>query len=283
MTGFVIGATLMVLATLALLLLPFFRLPKNRDLSHQELNAAIYRDQFAELERDRAEGALSQDDYIQARAELQRRLIEDSHTATVGVTAAGGGSATAPASRAVPTALAISLPLVAVLLYLMLGSPAGLKPPPPAEQQLSTHDIERMVSGLAAKLEKEPENLQGWAILARSYRQMGRMPDAVRAYERVVSQNGGGADLYVEYADTLAGVSGFNSKVRALIDKALQLEPNHQIGLWLRGTAAYQSQQYAKAIADWETLLKLMPPDSEDANVLRANIAETKGRLGKAK
>ncbi|MDP1956831.1 MAG: c-type cytochrome biogenesis protein CcmI, partial [Rhodocyclaceae bacterium] len=234
-----------------------------------------------ELERDRAEGALSQDDYIQARAELQRRLIEDSNTATEGVTRAGGGSATAPASRAVPTALAISMPLVAVLLYLMLGSPAGLKPQPAAEQQFSAQDIERMVSGLAAKLEKEPENLQGWAMLARSYRQMGRMPDAVRAYERVVSQNGGDADLYVEYADTLASVSGFNSKVLALIDRALQLEPNHPIGLWLRGTAAYESQQYAKAIADWETLLKLMPPESEDASVLRANIAETRTRLVK--
>ena len=276
MTGFIIGAALLALATLALLLLPFFRQPNNREISRQALNAAIYRDQFAELERDRDEGALSQDDYVQARAELERRLIEDSSTPD---------SAAAPvqASRAVPTALAISLPLVAVLLYLMLGTPAGLKPQPAAEQQFSAQDIERMVSGLAAKLEKEPENLQGWAMLARSYRQMGRLPDAIAAYERVVSQNGGDADLYVEYADTLASVSGFNSKVRALIDKSLQLEPNHPIGLWLRGTAAYESRQYAQAIADWETLLKLMPPESEDANVLRANIAETRTHLGKAK
>lgn len=274
MTGFVIGAALMVLATLGLLLLPFFRQPKNQELSRQALNAAIYRDQFAELEKDRAEGALSQDDYVQARVELERRLIEDSNSAT-------DSAAATTASRAVPTALAISLPLVAVLLYLVVGTPAGLKPQAAPGQQFSAQDIERMVSGLATKLEKEPDNLQGWAMLARSYRQMGRLPDAVGAYERVVSQNGGDADLFVEYADTLASVSGFNSKVRALIDRALQLEPNHPIGLWLRGTAAYESQQYAKAIADWETLLKLMPPDSEDANVLRANIAETRTRLVK--
>jgi len=274
MTGFIIGATLLVLATLALLLLPFFRQPNNQELTPQALNAAIYRDQFAELERDRDEGALAQDDYIQARAELERRLIEDSSTPD-------SAAAPAQASRAVPTALAISLPLVAVLLYLMLGTPAGLKPQPAAEQQFSAQDIERMVSSLAAKLEKEPENLQGWAMLARSYRQMGRLPDAVSAYERVVSQNGGDADLYVEYADTLASLSGFNSKVRALIDRALQLEPHHPIGLWLRGTAAYESQQYLMAIADWETLLKLMPPESEDASVLRANIAETRTRLVK--
>ncbi|MBA3033984.1 MAG: c-type cytochrome biogenesis protein CcmI [Gammaproteobacteria bacterium] len=279
MTGFAIGAALLVLATLALLLLPFFRRPKNKDLSRQELNAAIYRDQFAELERDRSEGALSQDDYVQARAELQRRLIEDSTTND-------GTATTTQASRAVPTALAISLPLVAVLLYLMLGSPAGLNPPPPpaaGEHQFTAQDIERMVSKLAANLENNPDNPQGWAMLGRSYRQMGRMPDAVKAYERAISLGVNSADLYVEYADTLASVSGFDIKVRGLIDKALQLEPTHPIGLWLRGTAAYEAKQYEKAIADWDSLLKMMPPESEDAGVLRANIAETRKLLGKTK
>ena len=276
MTGFIIGALLLLVATLALLLLPFYRRAKSSDLSRQELNAAIYRDQFAELERDRAEGALSQDDYVQARAELQRRLIEDSATTDP-------VAATTPPSRAVPTGVAISLPLVALLLYLLLGSPAGLKPPAPAEKQVSAQDIEHMVTALASKLEQDPNNPQGWSMLARSYRQMGRMPDAVRAFERAASLHVGNADFYVEYADTLASIQGFDIKVRALIDKALQLEPSHPIGLWLRGTAAYEGGQYQKAIADWEALLKLVPPESEDANVLRANIAEAKGRLGKTK
>ena len=279
MTGFVIGATLLVVATLALLLLPFFRRPGIKDLSRQDLNAAIYRDQFAELDRDRSEGALSQDDYVQARAELQRRLIEDSASTD-------NTAAIAQVSRAVPTALAISLPLVAVLLYLMIGSPAGLIPPPPpaaGEHQFTAQDIERMVSRLAANLESNPDNPQGWAMLGRSYRQMGRMPDAVRAYERAVGLGVSSADLYVEYADTLASVSGFDLKVRGLIDKALQLEPTPPIGLWLRGTAAFEAKQYAKAIADWDTLLTMMPPESDDAGVLRANIAEARKLLGGAK
>ncbi|MDP3032494.1 MAG: c-type cytochrome biogenesis protein CcmI [Rhodocyclaceae bacterium] len=278
MTGFAIGATLLVLATLALLLLPFFRNPKNKDMSRQDLNAAIYRDQFAELDRDRSEDALSQDDYVQARAELQRRLIEDSASTD-------NTAAITQVSRAVPTALAISLPLLAVLLYVLLGSPAGLNPPAPsaAEHQFTAQDIDRMVSRLASNLENNPDNPEGWAMLGRSYRQMGRMPDAVRAYERAVSLGVSSADLYVEYADTLASVSGFDIKVRGLIDKALQLDPAHPIGLWLRGTAAFEARQYAKAIADWDTLLKMMPPESEDAGVLRANIAEARKLLGGAK
>lgn len=269
MMGFAIGAALMVGATLLLLLLPLRRRPASADFSRQQLNNAIYRDQLAELESDRAQGALSEPDYRQACAELQRRLLEDSSTeaqATV---------ATATPGRWLPTALGLALPLGAVLLYLVLGSPAALDPPP--QQRFSADEIERMVSGLAAKLENEPDNLQGWAMLARSYKAMGRLPEAVRAYERAGKLVDSNAELLIDYADTLAAsVGGFNDKVRALIDRSLQLDPANPQALWLRGTAAYDAKQYAKAIADWETLLKLLEPDSEDANVLKANIAEAR-------
>lgn len=271
MMGFAIGATLMLGVTLLFLLLPFRRRAASADFSRQQLNNAIYRDQLAELERDRAEGALSEADYNQACAELQRRLLEDSTAATE-----QAATNATTASRTLPTALGLALPLGAVLLYLLLGNPAALNPPPP-QQKFSADDIERMVSGLAAKLESEPDNLQGWAMLARSYKAMGRLPDAVRAYERAGKLVDSNAELLIDYADTLAAsVGGFNDKVRSLIDRALQLDPANPQALWLRGTAAFDAKQYVKAIADWETLLKLLPPDSEDASVLRANIDEAK-------
>jgi cytochrome c-type biogenesis protein CcmH len=270
MMGFAIGATLLVGVALLLLLLPFRHRPAGAELSRQQINAAIYRDELAELENDRAEGSLSQADYEQARAELQRRLLEDSAGESV-------AQAAAPApARTLPLALGLGLPFAAVLLYLALGNPAAINPPPP-QQRFSADDIERMVSGLAAKLEKEPNNLQGWAMLARSYKAMGRLPEAVRAYEHAGSLVDGNAELLLDYADTLAAsVGGFDAKTMALIDKALKLDPTNPQGLWLRGTAAYAAKQYAKAQADWESLLKLLPPDSEDASVLKANIAEVK-------
>lgn len=275
MIGFAIGATLMVGVTLLLLLLPFRRRSASADFSRQQLNAAIYRDQLAELERDRAEGALSEDDYRQASGELQRRLLEDSVTETPPQAVA------ATPNYAVPVGLGLAVPLCALLLYLVLGNPAALNPPPP-EKRFSTDDIERMVSGLAAKLETEPDNLQGWAMLARSYKAMGRMPDALRAYERAGKLLDSNAELLIDYADTLAAsAGGFNAKVLALIDQALKLDPANLQGLWLRGTAAFEAKQYAKASADWERLLQLLPPDAEDANVVKANIAEAQALQGK--
>jgi cytochrome c-type biogenesis protein CcmH len=279
MMGFAIGATLMAGITLALLLSPFRRRPATADFSRQQLNAAIYRDQFAELERDRSEGALSQADFDQAHSELQRRLLEDSRAELPG-TANPTASQT---SRAVPLALAIALPVGAVLLYLLLGNPAALNPPPP-EQRFTADDIERMVSGLAAKLEKEPENLQGWVMLARSYKAMGRLPDAVRAFEHAIKLVETSAELLVDYADALAAsTGGFTDKVNALIDKALQLDPANAQALWLRGTAAFENQRYDVAIADWQRLLPLLEPDSENARVVAANIAEAQAQGGKAK
>jgi cytochrome c-type biogenesis protein CcmH len=265
---FIIGALLLLVATLVLLLLPFRRRQSATEISRKQLNAAIYRDEFAELERDLAEGSLSQADYEQARAELQRRLLEDSD-ATVGAAAA------AAPSRRLPVAMLLALPVAAAVLYLILGNPAALNPPSP-ERRFSADDIERMVAGLAEKLEKEPGNQQGWVMLARSYKAMGRLAEAAKAYERAGSFVEGSADLLLDYADTQASVSGFSDKVRQLIDKALKLEPTHPMGLWLRGTAAYEAKQYGKAVADWETLLKQLPPDSEDAKVLQANIAEVR-------
>jgi cytochrome c-type biogenesis protein CcmH len=274
MTGFMIGAALMLVATLLLLLLPFRRRrPAGADFSRQQLNAAIYRDQFAELERDRAEGALAQDDYDVARGELQRRLLEDSSdTAEANMAVAG--------SRTVPVSLALALPLAAVLLYLALGNPAALNPPPPA-QNFTSDDIERMVSGLAAKLEKEPENLQGWAMLARSYKAMGRIPEALRAFERAIKLVETSPELLVDYADALASSpAGFNAKVIALIDKALELDPANAQALWLRGTAAFEAGKFAAAATDWQRLLAVLEPGSEDARIVEANIAEAQAKGG---
>lgn len=269
MMGFAIGATLLVGVALLLLLLPLRHRPASTEFSRKQINTAIYRDELAELESDRAEGSLSAADYEQARAELQRRLLEDSAEETTAQPAAP-----APA-RALSLLLALALPVGAALLYLTLGNPAAIDPP--QQQRFSADDIDRMVSGLAAKLEKEPDNLQGWAMLARSYKAMGRLPEALRAYERAGSLVEGNAELLLDYADAMAAsIGGFDAKTVALIEQALKLDPANPQGLWLRGTAAYAAKQYGKALTDWETLLKLLPPDSEDAGVLKANIAEVR-------
>ncbi len=274
MITFIIVAVLLVMVTVALIVWPFRRRPASADLSRQQLNATIYRDQLAELERDCAEGALSQTDYDQARSELQRRLLEDTAAESVAATA------TVPAGRAVPLGLALALPMAAIAGYLTLGTPAAIEMP--AQQHVNQADVEKMVNDLAARLEKEPENYAGWVMLARSYKAMGRLAEAARAYERTGPLLDGNADLLVDYADVAAAVAnGFTPKVLALIDKALKIDPLNLQGLWMRGTAAYDAKQFDRALADWEKLYAQLPAGSEDANIIGANIAEARSLLGK--
>lgn len=282
MSGFLLGALLVALVGIALVVWPFLRRPASADFSRLQLNTAIYRDQLVELDRDRSQGAISESDYEQSQAELQRRMLED----TAGESAAlrqGEQIAPAPLSRALPIALGAFLLIGGALGYMALGNPMAINPPVQDGHATGDAEIQRMVADMAAKLEKEPENYSGWAMLGRSYKFLNRHAEAARAYARTGPMLDTSAELLVDYADSLAAAKqGFTPEVLALIDKALKLEPTNLQGLWLRGTSFYEKAQYDKAIVDWELLLKGLPPDSEEAKVIKANIAESRALMGKA-
>ena len=275
MTGFLIAAAVAVLLTVALLLRPFLRKRAVAQTSQRELNAAIYREQMARLDQDRADGTLGAEDYAQARAELQRRVLQD--------TAQEDAAPTLHAPRKTSIALALALPVAAFGLYFTLGSPASLNPAA-APDAVSAADVERMVSMLASKLEKDPTNLKGWAMLARSYKVMGRSQEAERAYERAGAYLETDAQLLADYADVAASNAdgNFAGKPAQLIEKALRIDPQNPMAMWLSGTAELSAGRPERAIAIWSDLIKLLPPQGEDARMLQATIEEVRRGTGGA-
>lgn len=276
MTGFLIGAAVAVVLALALLLRPFLRTSAGGQLSQRQLNAAIFRDQLAKLEQDMAEGTLAKDDYTQARAELQRRALED--------TREEDATSKLRAPRKTMAAVALTLPVAAVALYLLIGNPGAML----AESGAQAHhaqqqDLERMVAALAQKLEKEPGNLKGWAMLARSYKSIGRMMEAELAFERAGSYIDDDAQALANYADVAATNAGgsLKGKPTQLIAKALKADPENAMALWLWGTAALERRDYGQALSTWDRLMTLLPPGSEDARMLQGAIDEVRARSGK--
>lgn len=271
MGGFVLAATVLVAVTLLLLLRPWKRGPKADAASLGDINAGIYRDQIAELDRDLAAGTLSAEDHAQARAELQRRLLED----------AGATDAVAAprAMRTTAIALALSLPLAAAALYAALGTPAALDPL--ATRAPTGQDVEKMVADLAARMEKSPDP-RGFVVLARSYRAMGRLPEAQAAFERIGPALQENATLLAEYGDVLAtrAMGNFDGKPMEVLKQALALEPENPMALSLAATAAYNRNDFAEAIARWEQLQKIVQPDSDDAKWLAEAIAKTREQVG---
>ena len=276
MTAFLIVAAGLLALVLAWLSRPWWRQRRRSTMSRQSLNAAIYRDQLAELDRDRASGQLPEADFELARSEIQRRLIED----------AGEADATANdavASRRTLWALLVMLPLAAISLYALFGNPAGLDAM--ARRDFSRADIDRMVETLAAKLEKEPENFEGWAMLARSYKALHRAEDAKRAYDKAWPLVQTDATLLSDYADLLASSNGNDlaGRPEELIGMALKIDPDHLQSLWLAGTAAFNRGDFGRAAGHWDHALKLLPPESDDARMLTGIIEEAKQKQAAAK
>lgn len=277
MIAFALVATAMVAVAVAWVLVPLLRRRDARDVDRDASNVAILRDQLAELDGDLARGAISPASHEQARRELERRVLEE-------VSAAPGG---ATGERGTPWAAAVLaglVPVAAVLLYLVIGTPDALGPQAQVSaageggHQVTREQVEKMVADLAARLEQEPDNVNGWVVLARSYAVMNRHGDAVKAYERVIQLVPNDPDLLADYADALAVTSGGNlsGKPLELAKRALAADPTHWKALALVGTEAFNRKDYKTAIAYWEKLKATAPAGSQIAQSIDSSIAEAR-------
>ncbi len=280
---FSVVAALLVAAALLFIVPPLWRRRDKRSVRRDLSNLEIYKDQMRELEADLANGVLSQEQFDQGHLELERRLLEDVPP-NAGQTAPRDDS---EAGRGAAITVMLLVPLLAVFLYLIEGNPAALSPEKITVAQQSgngpahavtAEQINAMVEGLAARLENNPQDAEGWRMLGRSYVALGRYQEAVGALQRAVSMLKDDPDLLADYADALAMTSGqtLEGKPLELVKRALKLDPNHEKSLWLAGTAAYNKGDYHGAVAYWDRLLKQMTPGSKEAQQVMSIIAEAK-------
>lgn len=275
MTQFAIFATLLIVVVAAFVLPPLWlglRSPK-RQADRKEANLAIFRDQQAELEREKTEGTLADADFEQARRELQRRLLEEVET-TDSTTHASHGP-----SRKTAIAILLLLPVLALLGYGTLGNLRALDPSQAvAQPQVTPEQINGMVAKLAERMKANPDDLKGWLMLGRSYKTMGRYAEAVDAFSKAESLINEDPDLLAAYAETvaMANGNGLKGKPMQLVQRALKLNPQHGHSLFLAGAAAMEAGDNKKGIAYWEALLPQVEPGSEIDQMLRSGIEKMK-------
>ena len=271
MITFYIAAIVLVLLVLAALFRPFFWKTTVHHASRQQLNAAIYKEEIAKLEKERSEGLIDGATYEISHAEMRQRLFQD--------TSEDDGVAVLGSPKKTIIALTIFIPVIAAAMYFWLGSAQQIADGG-AKQQVAQQDVEKMVAGLAAKMEQDPSNLKGWAMLARSYKVMGRPKDAEKAYDRAGSYLDTDPQLLADYADVSASNANgsFEGKPQAIINRALKADPNNMMALWLAGTADYNRGDYKGAVQIWGRLAKLLPADSEDMKMIQGSIMEARGK-----
>jgi cytochrome c-type biogenesis protein CcmH len=263
---------------------------KADESGQKEANIAVYRDQISELETDLGAGIVSREQFDQDREEIERRLLEDM---------ASSGSASAKPLKPVKEgrgavyAVALCLPILAVTFYLRIGNPYATptqddaSAPAPAMAQsaggeITQQRIEANVASLAKRLEQNPNDVDGWKMLARSYTSLEKYSEASSAYEKATALKTDDADLWADYAFSLAMASGqkLQGKPTELIKKALQLDPENPKAVELAGSAAFEAGDYQRAIQYWQKLLDKVPANSEVSKSLTERIDEAKKRAG---
>lgn len=281
MTVFLIGAALLVVTALAFVLPPLLRKEQaaGAHLQRDELNLAVLRDQLRELDADLQAGAIEPAAYESARHELERRVAEEVKPEAVGQVKRAD-------KRWAAIVVGVMVPVLSIAIYSAIGSPAAFDPAQQAANQnaheITPEQIEGMVEALAKRLQNEPDNAEGWLMLARSYNALGRFGEASEAYARLVQLIPNNADLFADYADTLAMAKNrsLQGEPEKLIDRALAIDPKNIKAIALSGSAAFDRKDYAAAVERWQKIMPLVAPDSDIARSISGSIAEAQGLLG---
>ncbi|HEX7046503.1 MAG TPA: tetratricopeptide repeat protein [Gammaproteobacteria bacterium] len=147
---------------------------------------------------------------------------------------------------------------LAVGIYLLIGRPdLALAPPQPATAD-NPGDVIAMVEQLAERLERAPDDPEGWTMLGRAYVLMGRYAEAANAFNEAFTRTPGeNADLLASYAEAraLADPAALQSQAGALFERVLRLDPENARGLWYGGLAAEMRGETELALQRWQELL----------------------------
>ena len=287
------GAALIVLA-------PFFFRSVNAGETASSIN--VYKDQLAEVERDKAQGLIDEAEAASMRVEIERRILS-----------AGKGE-NAPAERIAPnwqyhmvtgtTAIVI---LGSVGLYASLGRPELSSVAAPAQdgwaqraavaanagtqgqvtpaadgQQQQGGDVEAMVKRLEQRLEANPNDADGWRVLGWSYDNVGRNKDAVNAYRRAVELQKDNATLRAIYGESQVKVADgvVTAEALATFEEVLAINPNDERGRFFKGVAKVQKGDTQGGIDEWLALYKIAPAEAEWTADLRTRIEDTAKQAG---
>ncbi|MGH8475197.1 MAG: c-type cytochrome biogenesis protein CcmI [Methylococcales bacterium] len=259
------------------------RAPSKRE----EQNIEIARERLRLLEEQLESGALEQRQFEHSRLEIEQILANDLDFDSKQSEPKAG------AHYGLKTAFVVvlCLPLLSILMYGLLGNPQGLSIEPgmaasaPGPRNAgSTPSIEAMVKRLEDRLQQDPNNSEGWALLARSYSVMERYPEAVQALRKVRGLVGDDPDLLIQIADLMAGThnGSFDGEPAELIAKVLQGKPEHPGALWMAGKSAVMSRDLPLALKYWRQLEALLPKQGEGTETVRIAIARVEQAMGQS-
>ena len=281
---FALAAALLTALAVAAVLIPVLHRHR-RSPSRADYDLTVYRDQLRELESDRARGLVSAEQEQAARTEIERRMLraararDEAHAVALPDARPRGPQAWR--RRAAAIGLGLCIPAFAAGVYASLGSP-GLPGRPfaeierPAAQQEAVAALSAPVAQLAARLQNDPDNLEGWLLLGRSYVVLLRYPEAADALRQAAALSGGDPEVLAMLGEAIvwANEGVVVPEAVGVFRQALEARPGDPASRFHLALARAQAGQVREAYDMWLALAADTPADAAWRGDLEALIGQ---------
>ena len=237
-------------------------------------------------------GVLSTDQYEESKAKLEQRILAAATGNTAPAHIAAAPSAERPSARMLALITSFVL-VVSVAGYLWKRSAGPMVAATEqaqgataaeitAEQQAASEQIAAMVDKLAQRMKEQPNDPEGWTMLARSYSVLGRNEEALQAYSKALALRKDDPGLLADYADALAVKNNrsLEGEPIKLVERALKLDPKNLKALSLSGAYAYDRKDFAGAVRQWEKVVQFGPADNAFVQQFGPAIEEARALAG---
>lgn len=279
MLFWIISALLTVIVAVVLLS-PLLR-ASARATRYDEGEAAVYRDQLRELERDKAGGLISAEDADYARAEIGRRLLAIAGREKSGgegdelASEVAGGRSKRRRYTFSQAFILLCLPVIGLAGYLEIGSPGTPDAPLAARIENPGDDVDLLVAKVEQHLAGNPGDGNGWNVLAPVYFRIGRLDDAELAYRNAIRILGPDAERMNGLGETIVvrndGI--VTDDAQMAFQAALKLEPNNPRADFYLALALEQSGRRTEALAAFQAIAAASPPTAPWMELVNQHIA----------
>lgn len=287
-------AAMLVIAAL-FFLWPLKRKPSNtlsaEDRQAQsQANIALFHEHLAELEQARASGRITPEAYEQLKLEQERSLLEDEQELHAQASNAPGAG---PGWRFMAVACVVTL-AVSLGLYSYLGSSEDVRlqqlqrdnarldwEDMRAQREPDTERTRAFIAELEERLERRPDNLQYWFILAQNAQVLGEFEQAIEAYEQILARDPESPRVMAELAQALFlhNDNRMSARISSLARSSLQLDPEEPTALGLAGINEFGQRNFQAAIDYWQRAVEVLGPSSASSQALQGGIDRARREL----
>jgi len=279
-TGFWVAAVLMSAAVVVAVLVPLLRRPGGPQPGRGEYDLTVYKDQLREIDNDRERGLLDDDEAEAARVEIQRRMLAASDAEKK-----PDADATLPRGRMVAAVLAAAIPAAAFGIYFVLGSPEMPGQPfagrniaseiTAREGKLDQGEVMQLARQLLKRLKADPNNVDGWMLLGRTYLTINNFDGALTAYRKAMEAGNRHPATVTEYAEALvlSQQGQVGPEAQSLFEDIAEADPYNPRARYYLGLGLAQRGNLKAALQAWVDLRAVSPPGSPWLEIVDHQVA----------